>query len=235
MAKRTKEKLQDESIPDLDTLLSDEPPAPGPDRVGADMTDEELLGDMPPPPLPDGRPRTGRRVRVAARGGKTKDKGKAKPPAKRETRFSRAVSRVRSRMRQVIPQDPVERMRFKLRWLGIIKFPISFIIIAILTILTMLYLWYIYFDYTPDMMVYSRTVPVLVIFVPVGVVMFSAIYFPLNILGLNRLERRMTARLKGMLDGSIPLELRKGAKGGKARTRGPEETEENPPPSRSGA
>lgn len=216
---KKKQGFEDGSIPDLDTLLSGEPPEPEPDNIGADMTDEELLSDIPPPgegpplPTPD-RPRTGRKVRVAARakgkeGEKEKEKGKKAPPKKKgkvATFLGPRITKLRSYLRLTVPQDPIERMRFKLRWLGIIKFPTSFIIIAVLAIMTMLYLWYLIYDYAENTMVYSREVPLLVFFVPLGIAMFSAIYFSFNLLVLNRFERRMTERLEGMLDGSIPLE-----------------------------
>jgi hypothetical protein len=107
---------------------------------------------------------------------------------------------VKQRLLMVVPEDPIEKMRFKLRWLGFLKFPISFIIIAAVAILLTLVLWFYIFDYEATFMLYSRSVSVLYLLIPACIGMFSVIYFGINLTLINRKERRMTEFLEAMLE-----------------------------------
>jgi hypothetical protein len=197
VAKRNKE--QEEILPGFGALLEpDHEPVEEPRAPEAALPAAPV--DRPRPP------RTGRKVRV-----KTGTKGRPKPMADEEaplpedepgriTKFFRSIgSRMKAYLLSIVPEDPVEKMRFKLRMLGLVKFPISFLIIGAVSILMTMFVWYLTLDYDPSFMVYSRHVSVLFLLIPFCVGIFSIIYLGINLTLLNRMERGMNERLEAML------------------------------------
>ena len=196
MAKRKEE--QEEILPGFGALLEpDQEPVEGPRAPG------------PAPVAPVDRPRperTGRKVRVKAgtrRKARPKTDEEGLPPEKepgRITRFLRSIgARFKGYLLSIVPEDPVEKMRFKLRMLGLVKFPISFLILGAVSILITMFVWYLTLDYDPTFMVYSRHVSVLFLLIPFCVGLFSLVYLGINLTLLNRLERKMNERLEAML------------------------------------
>jgi hypothetical protein len=184
-----------------------------------------FTGQEPEPePEPEPRPRRGprprpTRVRVKAGERKAKARPKARPrkkkeeepeldemglPKKKRNRVLAALingsKRIKQKVLMIVPEDPIDKMRFKLRWLGFLKFPISFLIIVAIAILLTLVLWFHLYNYEATFMLYSRSVSVLYILIPACIGIFSLIYFGINLTLINRKERRMTKALEAMLE-----------------------------------
>jgi low affinity Fe/Cu permease len=142
-------------------------------------------------------------------------------------RFAAALSRTGAALKRhllsLVPEDPIEKMRFKLHMLGILRFPVSFLILAAVSVLITMFLWYLFFDYGSHFMVYSRRVSVLFLMIPTCVAIFSLLYFGINLSLLNRKERSMTAKLDEMLEEEAAKELEAAGLSDKV---GPEEDED---------
>lgn len=218
MAKGSREKDEDAvALPGLDELLHGpkEEPKPRP-KAGPAIPDEDLLGPLPQPgeaPRPDAV-----KVRVKAGTGPESGKGptaKKGPPPSGYDRFKAKVGPY------LIPQDPVDRMRYKLRWLGLTRYIFVPIIAVTISVLVMTYLWYLFWDYNDHVMVYSRHVWTVVFLVPAGLGLALAIYLPVSILLLNHYEYRWNRTLRDMLRGKIPTKGQRPAK--------PKEAPKEPP------
>jgi len=200
VAKRKKD--QGEILPDFGALLE-------PDKEPVEEPKAPKAGPAAPGPAVE-RPRparTGRKVRVKAG---TKKKAPAVPgeeglpPEKEPGRIARFFTDIKGYLLSVVPEDPVEKIRFKLRILGLIKFPISFLIMGAVSILITMFLWYLAIDYDPTFMIYSRHVSVLFVLIPFCVGLFSLIYLGINLTLLNRMERRMNQQIESMLEAEEP-------------------------------
>jgi len=209
-----------EALPGLTELLTGprEEPRPQP-RARQTISDEELLAPLPQPgeaPRPQG-------VKVRAKAG-TAPASKKGAPAKKKRPVRRFFSWLKPFM---IPQDPVDRMRFKLRWLGLARYLFLPIIAVAVAILAITVLWYFFWGYNGYLMIYSRHVPTAVLLVPLGVGLALAVFIPVNWLLLNRYEGRWNRALRDMLRAKIPT---KAPAEGKPADAKPEEAPKVPEP-----
>jgi hypothetical protein len=240
VAKRKKDETQE--LPGIDWVLGQEDEqveAEGPEEASqvagtgpAEVKADDLPkpGDTPtpeavsPPPAPSGAPQAGRGSKSRVKKGEVpqaKGGPSERPKGRARQVLDRGLHLLKEKMGLIIPDDPVERLRWRLRWLGIVKFPILFTVYVTISILMIMFLWFILIDYDLMVRIYSREVPALVFVIPACIGLFCALYFSTNIIVLDRMERRMTAQLEAMLEG---LALEKGRKdeGGKAAPK-PEE------------
>jgi hypothetical protein len=189
------------ALPGLTELLEGpkEEPTPQPE-AGPAIPDEELLGPLPQPgdaPRPEA-------VKVRAKAGTAPAAGDKKPLPKKKGKAARVLGYIKGKLWFLFPEDPVDQKRRNLRFLGLTKYLIVPIIVVAVTSLLMIYLWWYFWDYGDTVALYSRTIPTLVFLIPLGLGIFAAIYLPLNILLLNRLEAKMNRDLRVRLKAKLP-------------------------------
>jgi hypothetical protein len=208
------------ALPGLDELLHGpkEGPKPQPSQERP-ASDDELLGPLPQPgeaPRPEGV-----KVRVKAGTAPPADEvpKKGKSPARKKGGLAKAKDYTKDKLWFLFPPDPVEKMRVKLRLLGLIKFVIAPIVIVTLVALLMMFLWYTFWDYSSTVAVMSHEVLAILFLVPAALGVFVAIYLPLTVFLFNRYEDRWNWILRDMLRKNIKFKIDRPGKAQKARPR----------------
>gem|GEM_PF-4481957 len=199
MAKAQKEDGQ--ALPGLTELLEGpkEEPAPQP-KAAPSIPGEDLLGPLPQPgeaPRPEP-------VKVRAKTGTAPTAGEKKVPSKKKGTMARGLGHLKGKLWFLLPEDPVDQKRRNLRFLGLAKYLIVPIIVVTLTALLVIYLWWYFWSYSDTVALYSRTVPTLILLIPLGLVVFVGIYLPVNMLLLNKLESKMNRDLRDRLKAKLP-------------------------------
>lgn len=220
MAKASRDKDQGgEALPGLTELLSGPKKEPRPrPKTGPAISDEELLAPLPQP----GEAPRPQAVKVRAKAGTAPGAKKGAPAKKKAGPIRRFFSWFKP---FIIPQDLVDRMRFKLRWLGLTRYIFLPIIVIVVAALVVTYLWYLFWDYNEYLMVFSLHVPTVYLLIPFGVGWAMAVFIPVNWLLLGRYEKRWNRTLRDMLREKIPT---KAPTAGKPAGTGPEEALKEP-------
>jgi len=217
MAKASRDKDQGgEALPGLTELLSGPKKEPRPrPKTGPAISDEDLLAPLPQPgeaPRPQAV-----KVRAKAGTGPKIEKGReAKKKSRRwaywkEPGFVPNPDYIFDPIGELywllVLRDAAERMRFKLRWLGLTRYIFLPIIAIVVAALVITYLWYLFWDYNEYLMVFSRHVPTVYLLIPSGVGLAMAVFLPVNWLLLGRYEKRWNRTLRDMLREKIPTKV----------------------------
>jgi len=214
------------ALPGLDELLhgpkEGPKPQPSPERPASD---EELLGPLPQPgeaPRPEGV-----KVRVKAGSAPPADEvpKKGKMPTPNKGGLAKAKDHITDKLWFLFPPDPVEKMRLKLRTLGLIKFVITPIVIVSLVALLMMFVWYTFWDYNTTVAVLSHETLAVVFLLPAALGVFLAIYLPLAVFVFNRYENRWNWILRDMLRKNIKFKF---DRPGKAQNKKPRTAPKKP-------
>lgn len=203
MAKGQKEDAV--ALPGLNELLHGpvQEPKPQP-KAGPAIPEGDLLGPLPQPgeaPRPEA-------VKVRAKAGTAPIPGGKKPPSKKKGKMARILGYIKGKLWFLFPPDPVDQKRRNLRLLGLTKYLFVPIIVITVTALLVIYLWWYLWSYADTMVLYSRTLPTLVLLIPLGLGVFVGIYLPLNILLLNKLEAQMNRALSVKLKAKLPAGIK---------------------------